>query len=395
MSETLRTLPEVLVWPAAPGEFVVSNPFLRSYLRGDARFVELLAELVTPQPRAELVARFGGVRIRVVDATQSPFADGLLGDPTGLDRSATLANAAELDIEAALALALSRRIVVDDEAAYESFLAPRKNVLDRAHRGDLHQEVGEHVLLGLRQDVDRWWIDQKFTEDLREPRVGLYRSVQWPFMNEYYAEQRVAGKRVLDFGCGLGLFSRLFASRGASVVGLDTNADHIETAATLTADEGLEDRVAYRQLELPLDRGLAAVADERFDLIFLSDVLMFYFHPYDRSLQLDPADLLRRLAALLAPGGVIDLLEPNGSFWQRPWLGSERRPFTVLTEYRDRRYGVTPTLEQLSRAAEDAGLLIARIRELVPPAATHDRGERFAAEFPLWWFFELVPRGDG
>jgi len=102
-----------------------------------------------------------------------------------------------------------------------------------------------------------------------------------------------------------------------------------------------------------------------------------------------------RLAALLAPGGTIDVLEPNGAFWQQPWLGSPTRPLTIVSEYRNRRHGVTPTLEELSVAAEGAGLAISRVRELVAEPGSTERGSAFAAEFPLWWFFELERRGGG
>jgi SAM-dependent methyltransferase len=366
--------PELLITAARPGEFLASNPSTRTHALGNAAFVELLSGAV---PASPIVAR---------DASRSPWKDGLLGDPTGLDRTAILDGVKPLGADDALALARRLHLVIDNEAAYVEFLIGRRlNVIDRAHRGTIHQRVGEHVLLRLRRkSVDDWWIDQKFTADRREPLPGLYRDVQWRFAREYFTADRLDGRRVLDFGCGPGLFARLFASAGATVTGLDTNAGHLETARRLAAEDGLADRCRFEPLALPVQEGLAPLADERFDVIFLSDVLMFYFHPYDPELELDPVALLQALAALLAPGGRIEVLEPNGVFWQQPWLGTGARPFTVLTEYRHRHDGVTPTLEQLSRAAESAGLAITRVRE---PAAQAG----FAAEFPPWWFFELRP----
>jgi SAM-dependent methyltransferase len=368
----LRPAPELIIAPARPGEFHASNPATRTHAVGNAAFVELLSGAPASGP---IVAR---------DASRPAWEDGLLGDPTGLDRGATLQDVEPLSADDAVTLARRLHLVVDDERAYLEFLDGRRlNVLDRAHRGTIHQRVGEYVLLRLRRSsVDDWWVDQKFTADRREPRPGLYRDVQWRFAQDYFAAERLEGERILDFGCGPGLFARLFASRGAYVTGVDTNAQHLETAARLSAEDGLEDRCRFLELTLPVETGLAPLADERFDVIFLSDVLMFYFHPYDPALELDPVELLRALTGLLAPDGRIEVLEPNGVFWQQPWLGSARRPFTVLTEYRHRHDGVTPTLEELSQAAESAGLAITRVRE---PAAEHG----FAAEFPPWWFFEL------
>lgn len=379
--------PEVLVVPLRPGELQVSNPLARAHLVADAAFVDLLTDPGAPRP--------DGWTCRVVDATRSPVADGLLGDPTGLDRDATLAGSAPVDREAALKLARKRRIVFPDAAAHADYLdAPRQTVVDLGHRGTVHDTVAEDVLLRQKlRDLDAWWADQKFTADRREPREGLYRDVQWPFATQRWGGGGREGQRVLDFGCGPGLFSRLLAASGAQVLGLDTAAAHLKTATRLAAEDGLGGRAEFRALELPLARGLAALGDARFDLVLLSDVLMFYFHPYGVRDVLDPVELLTGLRERLAPGGAIEVLEPQGTFWQQPWLGSDERPLTVLGEYRHARQRVTPTLEQVSRAAEASGLAITQVRELVPPDdLPPSRARAFAAEFPLWWFFELRAR---
>jgi SAM-dependent methyltransferase len=375
----------VLVTMPRPGEFLVSNIATRTHALGDLAFLELLSS-----PESDPVAE-----VRVCDASSSPFAGGLLGDPTGIDRSVDRL-AGVLPSSSADALSLARRLMllVDDLDAYNEYLLGRRlSILDRAHRGTIHQRVGEHVLLGLRRrSTDAWWLTQKFTDDLREPRPGPYRDVQWPFATGYYAQAGLAGEKVLDFGCGPGLFARLFARHGAHVLALDTNADHLQTARRLALADGLQDACEFRELKLPLAEGLAPFAGRRFERIFLSDVLMFYFHPYDDSLGLDPVELMHTLAAMLTPRGRLEVLEPNGLFWQQPWLGEEQRPYTILTEYRHRRYGVTPTLEQISHVAEAAGLAITRVRELVPQSTNDDsRMLSFASEFPLWWFFELRP----
>jgi SAM-dependent methyltransferase len=384
VSDPPRIPGEVLITVPRPGEFLLSNISTRTHALGDLAFVELLSSPGSV-PFTE---------VRVCDASRSPFADGLLGDPTGVDRSVdSLTNVEPTSTADALSLARRLMLLVDDLDAYHEYLLGRRlGVLDRSHRGTIHQCVGEYVLLGLRQpSTDAWWLAQKFTDDLREPRPGPYRDVQWRFATAHYAQAGLEDENVLDFGCGPGLFTRLFASHGANVLALDTNADHLKAGQRLAMAEGLERLCEFHELELPLAEGLAPFAGRRFDRIFLSDVLMFYFHPYDDSLRLDPVELIRGLAAMLTPRGRIEVLEPNGLFWQQPWLGEERRPYTVLTEYHDRRYGVTPTLEQISRVAEAAGLAIARVRELVPRSKDDGRMIGFASEFPLWWFFELRP----
>jgi SAM-dependent methyltransferase len=390
VSGALTTLPETLLLVHAPGEILAGNPLLRTWALSDAAFVELLAALRGGDGEA-LREQFAGRTFVVVDASAPPFADGLLGDPTGLDREATLRGVEPVDLDAALALARRLVLAVEDEEAYAASLGAREHALDRAHHGNIHQRVGEYVARTLRRrDLDEWWMDQKFLPDRRAPREGPYRWVQWAFMDQRFPPGSLDGRRVLDFGCGPGLFARLFARAGAHVTATDTNSQHLETLQRLAAEDGVAASIDSFALTLPVEDGLSPLAGQQFDYIFLSDVLMFYFHGYDASVELDPAALLTMLAGLLAPGGRIAVLEPNGTFWQQPWLGSPQRPLTVLSEYRHRWHGVTPTLEELSRAAEAAGLAIATVRELVPGADAPDgRAAGFAAEFPLWWYFEL------
>jgi SAM-dependent methyltransferase len=390
VSGALTTLPETLLLVGAPGEILAGNPLLRTWALGDAAFVELLAALRGGDSEA-LRERFAGATFVVRDASAPPFADGLLGDPTGLNRAATLEGVEPIDLEAALALARRLVLAVEDEEAYAASLGAREHALDRTHHGNVHQRVGEYVARTLRRrDLDGWWADQKLTPDHRAPREGPYRWVQWEFMAERFPAGSLDGRHVLDFGCGPGLFARLFARAGAQVTATDTNTQHLATLEQLATEDGVADHIDAFPLTLPVEDGLASLTGTQFDYIFLSDVLMFYFHSYDQAVELDPAALLTTLAGLLAPGGRIAILEPNGAFWQQPRLGSPQRPLTVLSEYRHRWHGVTPTLEELSRAAEAAGLAIATVRELVPCAdAPQGRAAGFAAEFPLWWYFEL------
>jgi hypothetical protein len=63
----------------------------------------------------------------------------------------------------------------------------------------------------------------------------------------------------------------------------------------------------------------------------------------------------------------------------------------MSVEYANRKYRVTPNLEEVSFAVESAGLTISKIREVKYKG--EDKGKMFYAEFPFWWFFELIKKG--
>ena len=60
----------------------------------------------------------------------------------------------------------------------------------------------------------------------------------------------------------------------------------------------------------------------------------------------------------------------------------------ISTEYSNKKYRVTPTLEEISLAFEKSGLKISKIRELKYQG--NDEDKTFYKEFPFWWFFELI-----
>ena len=81
------------------------------------------------------------------------------------------------------------------------------------------------------------------------------------------APKPLAGKSLLDIGCGAGLLSEPMARLGASVVGVDPAPANIKVARRHAADAGLS--VDYRNVEL--DEVLTA--GERFDLVLASEVV--------------------------------------------------------------------------------------------------------------------------
>jgi len=109
-----------------------------------------------------------------------------------------------------------------------------------------------------------------------------------------------SGKRVLEFGCGTGMFSKEFAMTGATVFGLDLSPDLISEAdkqARVQEDHGFRSRLTFSVgdiecLEFP---------SEHFDAVVGSSVL--HHVDYQRA--------LREAFRVLRPGGRVAFAEPN------------------------------------------------------------------------------------
>ncbi|MFO7974020.1 MAG: glycosyltransferase, partial [Candidatus Hydrogenedentota bacterium] len=135
---------------------------------------------------------------------------------------------------------------------------------------------------------------RKHSEKSPSPSEGYYCSPRTELVPHVPQDAR----RILDVGCGVGAFGRSLKQRGAEeVVGIE-----IEEHACAIAREVLDDVLCgdIEQMELPFDPG-------HFNCVTFGDVLEHLANP-------DKA--LRRIAPLLAPGGLAIASIPNARFCQ-------------------------------------------------------------------------------
>lgn len=202
----------------------------------------------------------------------------------------------------------------------------------------------------------RWWdADGEFRplHDLNPARLD-------------YIDARagLAGKRVLDVGCGGGLLSEGMARRGARVTGIDLAAGAIEVAKLHALEAGIT--VDYRLV--PAET-LAGSEPGAFDLVTCLEMLEHV--P-------DPAAILAAVARLVRPGGdvVCSTINRNPKSFALAIVGAEYL-FGLLPKG-THHYARLIRPSELARWAREAGLEIADLAGLEYNPAT--RKARISAD---------------
>lgn len=100
----------------------------------------------------------------------------------------------------------------------------------------------------------------------------------------------VAGKRVVDVGCGGGILAEAMARRGADTLGIDLAVKPLRVAQLHAMEAGVQG-IAYREIAA---EALAAEQPAGFDLVTCMEMLEHV--P-------DPSSVVRACATLVKPGG--------------------------------------------------------------------------------------------
>ena len=127
----------------------------------------------------------------------------------------------------------------------------------------------------------RWWDPESEFRPLHE--INPLR-LDW-----IDAHAAIAGRRVLDVGCGGGILSESMAQRGAQVKGIDLGARALQIAELHSLDTGIE--VDYERIAV---EALAQREPGRYDVVTCMELLEHV--P-------DPESVVRACATLVRPGG--------------------------------------------------------------------------------------------
>ena len=122
----------------------------------------------------------------------------------------------------------------------------------------------------------------------------------------------IAGKKVLDVGCGGGILAESMARRGANVLGIDMGLAPLNVARLHAEQENVQN-IEYRQV--PVEQ-LAEEQAGQYDVVTCMEMLEHV--P-------DPQSVVRACARLVKPGGEVffSTLNRNGKSWLMAVVGAE------------------------------------------------------------------------
>ncbi len=193
-----------------------------------------------------------------------------------------------------------------------------------------------------------WW-DPKgssaMLHKLNPVRLGFVRgAVDGHFGTQRSARHPLAGKAVLDVGCGAGLLCEPLARLGGAVTGVDAAPENVEVAKAHAALSGLD--ITYYSGEL---------AEQRlgqFDLVTAMEVIEHVS---------DPAVFVAELAAHMKPDGLLIVSTPNRTAASRLLLvEAAERLGQVPRGTHDWNQFLTP--EEMTTLLEKAGLRVTEMR---------------------------------
>jgi len=191
----------------------------------------------------------------------------------------------------------------------------------------------------------------------------------------------VAGKDVVELGCGTAYVSSWLARRGARVTGVDLTHEQLETARRMQREHGLEFPLLHASAEdVPLP-------DESFDLAVSE---------YGASIWCDPDLWIAEAARLLRPGGELVFLV-NGTFLElttpdvnpvvpagvellRPYFGMRRMEWES-----DDGINFTIGYGEWIRVLTSHGFEVERLVELRNPGQGSGRYNLFTPEWAERW----------
>lgn len=186
----------------------------------------------------------------------------------------------------------------------------------------------------------RWWDPTSEFRPLHE--INPLR-LEW-----INARAPLAGKQVIDIGCGGGILSESMARKGATVTGIDLGEKALKVADLHSLESGVP--VRYKLIAA---EEMAAQEPGQFDVVTCMEMLEHV--P-------DPAAIVRACATLVKPGGLVffSTLNRNPKSYLFAVIGAEYILRMLPKGTHDYEKFITPS--ELSQFIRSAGLEVAGLK---------------------------------
>ena len=251
-----------------------------------------------------------------------------------------------------------------------------------------------------QQGIMEKWFKMKFYEDVSDIRPesrAYYKYCVENFVTQFFTKEKVAGKRVFDFGCGPGYFSTILAKLGAHVTGIDRSAFLIDKAIELKQRLGLENVEFFQGNFLDFAKNMPS---EKFDYIVAIDTIVSFDYCRQTHNHKDFTQALSEIRRVMKDEGRFFIIEAH------PFFGQLAKGITSSSN--GRFHGRLPnykieyqakdnphhwfTLDEMTRALSENCLAICRIYEPDPSIELEKENPhlyRFYLKYPHLIVYEI------
>ena len=196
------------------------------------------------------------------------------------------------------------------------------------------ENVHVHEIEKFGAQAERWWDADGEFKTLHQVNPLRLQFIQ------KYAD--IAGKRIVDVGCGGGILTEGLARAGADALGIDLSEDLIDIAELHSLESGVPAK--YQKISA---EQLAAEQPESFDHVTCMEMLEHV--P-------DPGAIIKACSQLVKPGGMVffSTLNRVPKAWMLAIVAAEHLLKMVPKGTHDYKTFIKPS--ELSQSARDAGL---------------------------------------
>jgi len=251
-----------------------------------------------------------------------------------------------------------------------------------------------------QQGIMERWFKKKFyndVSDIRPESRAYYKYCVEDFVTQFFTKEKIAGKKILDFGCGPGYFSTILAKSEAIVTGIDRSEFLILKANELKQRLGLEGEEFFQGDFLDFAKNLPS---GEFDYIVAIDTIVSFDYCRQTHNNKEFSQALSEISRVMKDQGRFFIIEAH------PFFGQLAKGITSSSNGRFR--GRLPnykieykakdnphhwfTLDEMTSAFSENGLAICRIYEPDPSVELEKENPqlyRFYLKYPHLIVYEI------